>query len=165
MDDVLPDTAVVRFATEADLETWQDVRLRSLADAPEAFGSTLERERAFADDDWKARLRPPAVLVMDGERAVGLGGGFEVRPGVILVVAMWLEPVWRGRGLSRRILDLVVDWARERGHEVELDVATDATAARAAYERYGFVYTGETSRLREGSSVVTHRMVLPQPPG
>jgi RimJ/RimL family protein N-acetyltransferase len=165
MDDVLPDTAVVRFATEADLETWQDVRLRSLADAPEAFGSTLERERAFADDDWKARLRPPAVLVMDGERAVGLGGGFEVRPGVILVVAMWLEPEWRGRGLSRRILDLVVDWARERGHEVELDVATDATAARAAYERYGFVYTGETSRLREGSPVVTHRMVLPQPPG
>jgi RimJ/RimL family protein N-acetyltransferase len=165
MDDVLPDTAVVRFATEADLETWQDVRLRSLADAPEAFGSTLERERAFADDDWKARLRPPAVLVMDGERAVGLGGGFEVRPGVILVVAMWLEPEWRGRGLSWRILDLVVDWARERGHEVELDVATDATAARAAYERYGFVYTGETSRLREGSSVVTHRMVLPQPPG
>jgi RimJ/RimL family protein N-acetyltransferase len=165
MDDVLPDTAVVRFATEADLETWQDVRLRSLADAPEAFGSTLERERAFADDDWKARLRPPAVLVMDGERAVGLGGGFEVRPGVILVVAMWLEPVWRGRGLSRRILDLVVDWARERGHEVELDVATDATAARAAYERYGFVYTGDQAPLREGSSVVIDRMVLPRPPG
>ena len=165
MDDVLPDTAMVRFATEADLETWQDVRLRSLADAPDAFGSTLERERAFTDDDWKARLRPPAVLVMDDESAVGLGGGFEVRPGVILVVAMWLEPEWRGRGLSRRILDLVVDWARERGHEVELDVATDATAARAAYERYGFVYTGETSRLRDGSSVVTHRMVLPRPPG
>ena len=165
MDDVLPDAAVVRFATEADLETWQAVRLRSLADAPNAFGSTVERERGFTDDDWRARLRPPAVLVLDGERAVGLGGGFEVRPGVILVVAMWLEPKWRGRGLARRVLDLVVDWAQERGHEVELDVASDATAARAAYERYGFVYTGETSQLREGSSVVTHRMVLPRPPG
>jgi RimJ/RimL family protein N-acetyltransferase len=165
MDDVQPDAVVVRFATEADLEAWQDVRLRSLTDAPDAFRSTVERERAFTDDDWRARLRPPAVLVLDGDRAVGLGGGFEVRPGVVIVVAMWLEPEWRGRGLSRQVLDLVVDWARERDHEVELEVASDASAARAVYERYGFVYTGETSPLREGSSIVTHRMVLPRPPG
>ena len=125
MGDAPPATPVVRFATEDDLETWQDVRLRSLADAPEAFGSTLERELAFTDEDWRARLRPPAVLVLDGERAVGLGGGFEVRPGVIIVVAMWLEPEWRGRGLSRRVLDLVVAWARKHDHEVELEVATE----------------------------------------
>ncbi len=165
MDDLPPGSTVVRFATEDDLETWQDVRLRSLTDAPEAFGSTVERELAFTDDDWRARLRAPSVLVLDGERAVGLGGGFEVRPGVILVVAMWLEPAWRGRGLSRSVLDLVVDWARGRAYEVELDVARDATAARAAYESYGFVYTGDQSPLREGSSIVTDRMVLPQPPG
>jgi RimJ/RimL family protein N-acetyltransferase len=165
MDELTTDTALVRFATEDDLETWQDVRLRSLADSPEAFGSTVERELAFTDDDWRLRLRPPAVLVLDGERAVGLGGGFQERPGVVLVVAMWLEPEWRGRRLSRRVLDLVVGWARERRHEVELDVATDATAARAAYERYGFVYTGDQAPLREGSSAVIDRMVLPRPPG
>ena len=165
MDAVPTDQAVVRYATEEDLEAWQDVRLRSLADAPEAFGSTVERELAFTDDEWRARLRPPAVLVLDGGRAVGLGGGFEVRPGVVLVVAMWLEPTWRGQGLSRRVLDLVVDWAREHDFEVELDVAREATAARAAYEKYGFVYTGDQARLREGSPVVTDRMVLPLPPG
>jgi len=155
----------VRYGTEDDLALWRDVRLRSLADTPDAFGSTIERERAFTDDEWRARLHPPAVLVLHDGQAVGLGGGFEVRAGVLLVVAMWLEPSWRGRGLSRRILDMVVEWARARDLDVELDVARGAPAARAAYERYGFAYTGAQSPIREGSDIVTDRMVLPRPPG
>jgi RimJ/RimL family protein N-acetyltransferase len=155
----------VRYATPDDLEMWRDVRLRSLTDAPEAFGSTLERERAFTDEEWRDRLRPPAVLVVHDGRAIGLGGGFEVRPGVLLVVAMWLEPAWRGRGLSRGVLDLIVDWARAHDLDVELDVARGNPAARAAYERYGFVDTGDQAPLREGSPILTDRMVLPRPLG
>jgi GNAT superfamily N-acetyltransferase len=158
--------AEVRFATPDDLDLWREVRLRSLADTPDAFGSTLEREQAFTEEEWLARLSPPAVLVLDeAGHPVGLGGGFEHRTGALLVVAMWLDPAWRGSGLSRRILDLVVDFARSHDLEVELDVARNATAARAAYERYGFVPTGEESVLREGSALVTDRMVLPRPPG
>ena len=158
--------AEVRYATPDDLDLWRDVRLRSLADTPDAFGSTLEREQAFTDEEWLTRLSPPAVLVLDEVgHPVGLGGGFEDRPGALLVVAMWLDPGWRGRGLSRRILDLVVDWARAHDLDVELDVARDATSARMAYERYGFVPTGDETPLREGSTVVTDRMVLPRPRG
>jgi GNAT superfamily N-acetyltransferase len=157
---------VVRYADADDLDLWRTVRLRSLADSPDAFGSTLEREQAFTEDDWLARLSPPAVLVLDdGGDPIGLGAGFEVRPGVLLVVAMWVDPAWRGHGLSRRVLDLVVDWAREHDLEVELDVTRDNPAGRAAYERYGFVYTGDQEPLREGSPIVMDRMVLPRPPG
>ena len=87
-----------------------------------------------------------------------------MRPGVLLVVAMSLEPSWRGRGLSPRILDKIVAWAHAHDFDVELDVARNALAARAAYERYGFVYTGAQSLIREGSDIVTEQMVLPRPP-
>lgn len=154
----------VRYATADDLDPWRAVRLRSLADSPDAFGSTLEREQGFTDEEWRERLSPPAVLVLDDYAApIGLGGGFEERLGVLLVVAMWLEPSWRGVGLSRKVLDLVVGWAREHDLDVELDVTRDNPAARAAYERYGFAYTGEYAPLRVGSPVVMDRMVLPPP--
>jgi len=153
----------VRYATAEDLDRWRAVRLRSLADSPDAFGSTLEREQGFTEEEWGERVSPPAVLVLDYQAApIGLGGGFEVRPGVLLVVAMWLEPTWRGRGLSRQVLDLVVGWAREHDLDVELDVPRGNTSARAAYESFGFVATGVEEPLREGSSLVVERMVLPR---
>ncbi|MDE9366665.1 GNAT family N-acetyltransferase [Luteipulveratus sp. YIM 133132] len=152
---------VVRYVTSSDLELWKDVRLRSLAESPDAFGSTLAREEAFGEADWLDRLAPPAVLVLADDAPVGLGGGFEVEPGTLLVVAMWLEPAWRGRGLSRRILDLVVAWARQRGLRVELDVTEGNGPARAAYLAYGFVPTGHVEPLREGSPLRVERMELP----
>jgi GNAT superfamily N-acetyltransferase len=155
----------VRYADPDDLDLWRTVRLRALADSPNEFGSTLEREQAFTEHEWLARLSPPAVLALDDRgEPIGLGAGFEVREGVLLVVAMWVDPAWRGRGLSRRVLDLVVGWARDHDLEVELDVTRDNPAARAAYVRYGFVYTGEQEPLREGSPIVMDRMVLPRGP-
>lgn len=41
-----------RVCTVEEWRTWRDLRLRSLADFPHAFGATLEREQAFTDDDW-----------------------------------------------------------------------------------------------------------------
>jgi hypothetical protein len=42
-----------------------------------------------------------------------------------------------------------------------LDVAEGNSAARTAYERYGFVATGESEPIREGSTARAHLMVLP----
>ena len=45
----------VRRIRESEWRALREVRLLALADAPDAFGSTLAREAAFADDlrrDW-----------------------------------------------------------------------------------------------------------------
>ena len=58
------------------------LRLRALADAPSAFGSTLAREEAFPDDVWQERATSGAAgedrvtyVAEDGDRWVGMATG------------------------------------------------------------------------------------------
>ena len=131
------------------------IRLRSLADSPDAFGSTLERERAFTEDDWRRRLTGPVYAVTD-PGPVAVGGLFD-NNGVLTVWGMWTDPAHRGRGHARRILDALV----APGVAAELHVNTANAAARAVYLRYGFVGTGEIEPLRPGSDETMELMVLP----
>lgn len=153
----------VRSAGPEDWEAWRGLRLRALAESPSAFGSTLERERRFTEADWRERLGGLSVLVLDDAEPVALGGGFRIGPGVVQVVAMWVEPAYRGRGLSRLLLDRIVAGARAEGRRLRLDVAQDNEVARAAYLAYGFVPTGETEPIRPGATELADLMELPDP--
>lgn len=147
----------VRRIGPDDWELFRDIRLRSLADSPDAFGSTLERERAFTARDWRRRLTGPVCVVTD-PGPVAVGGLFD-NDGVFTVWGMWTETSHRGRGHARRVLDALIapDVA------AELHVNTANAAARTAYERYGFVGTGEIEPLRPGSEQRMERMVLVRP--
>ena len=145
-----------------DWELWRAVRLRSLAESPDAFGSTLEREQDFTEHDWRRRLESPAVVVEQDDLVVACGAVLSPEPGRALVVAMWVEPSHRGRGLSRAVLDPLVAWAQDQGLIVELGVAPGNTAARSAYLSYGFHPTGRTHPLREGSACVCDVLELPR---
>ncbi len=144
-------------------EDWRDIRLRSLRDSPDAFGSTVEREMAFTEADWAGRLdgRGPAVLAYQADEPVALGAGWEYEPGKLMIVAMWTEPRVRGQGIGTRILDELVGWAQEHDLRPDLWVADANPAARRLYEIYGFVANGDTSPLREGSELTMSRLVLP----
>jgi GNAT superfamily N-acetyltransferase len=152
--------------SEEDWEVWRDIRLRSLRDSPDAFGSTLERELAFTEQDWRRRLdgSGPAVLARSGGAAVGMGAGFIHAPGKLMIVAMWTDPGHRGRGVGSRILDALVAWAERNDVRPDLWVADTNPAARALYERHGFVATGETAPLRDGSPISMSRLALPPEP-
>jgi RimJ/RimL family protein N-acetyltransferase len=153
----------VRRVHADDWPLWRDVRLRSLADAPDAFGSTYERELAFTEADWRERLKhgPRVLVLVDGE-PVALGGGFPVE-GKVFVFGMWTAEGHRRRGHADAVLDVVVAWARERDLPVELHVNTANPGARAAYERYGFVPTGRLEELRPGSDQQIELMRLSDP--
>lgn len=152
----------VRRVDGDDWELWREIRLRSLLDSPDAFGSTYDAELGFAEADWRQRLkRGPRVLVLADDRPVAMGGGFPLPGHRLMVFGMWTDPAHRGRGHARAVLDVVVGWARERGLAVELHVNVANPAARTAYERYGFVATGELEPLRPGSDQRIELMRLP----
>ena len=153
----------VRVVGGEDWPTWREIRLRALADSPSAYGSTYAREVAFMEQDWRDRLGDRdavGVLVEDDRVAVGMGAGFPDLPGFLHVVAMWVDPAHRGRGVAHAVLCGVDTWARERGLRLHLDVNTTNVVARRSYERFGFALTGETRPLRDGSDEVVARMVL-----
>src|SRR5262249_1122094 len=63
------------------------LRLRALADAPLAFGSTLAREQAFADEVWRERAKDGATgrdrvtyVAEDGGQWVGMVTGITDDP-------------------------------------------------------------------------------------
>jgi len=137
-----------------DWETYREIRLAALADSPDAFGSTLERERELGEDDWRRRLTG-AVYVVEDPRPVAVGGIFD-NAGTPHVWGMWTHPEHRGRGHARRILDALIP----PGTPAQLDVNITNGGARVAYERYGFVGTGEVEPLRPGSDQQIELMVL-----
>ena len=141
----------------------KDIRLRALADAPDAFGMTLAQSAAQPDEEWRERLSGPSptVLALDDGRPVAMGGGFLVPDSdVAMVWGMWTEPAARGRGLGRRILATVVDWAHGAGRTPYLHVTEGNEVARAAYVAAGFEPTGTWEPLREGSPLRIEEMVL-----
>jgi predicted GNAT family acetyltransferase len=149
--------AELRRLAPDDWEVFRDIRLRALADSPDAFGSTLDREQAFTEEDWRRRLSGP-VYVVEDPHPVAVGGTFE-REGHLHVWGMWTDPAHRGRGHAGRILDALIP----PGTPAQLDVNLTNAGARAAYERYGFVGTGRYEQLRPGSEQRMELMVRPAP--
>lgn len=149
------------FLTADDWRLWRDVRLRSLSDAPDAYGSTYDREAAYDEAAWRAWVERAHPVVIGEESPVACGGILVTDGGEALVIAMWVAPDHRGEGLSRAILDALVGWARERDLPVVIGHNRANPVAAAAYRSYGFVPTGESEPLRPGSDAVCDVLRLP----
>ena len=136
--------------TPDDWAVLRDVRLRALADSPDAFGSTLEREQDFDEKEWRRRsVRPVWVAEVDG-RPVAMAGAFP-DDGVLQVWGMWTDPAHRGRAWPAPSSTRLIGPAVAEGRPVALHVNIANPGARAFYEGYGFVATGELEPLRPGS--------------
>ena len=91
----------------------------------------------------------PFKAVGIGARARPLGALFiQPRADGLFLANACVIPTRRGQGIFVRLLDHGVERARRDGlAAVELDVSFKNTAARAAYERLGFVVTTERPYL------------------
>jgi RimJ/RimL family protein N-acetyltransferase len=144
----------VRQTRAADWEVLRELRLRALADAPDAFASTLEKEAAFPEEVWRQRAEGGAgsgsFIACEDGAAIGMARIFAEAdtPGRMHLVGMWVDPRHRRRGVAKALVEQAVRWAAERrAREVILWVVDRNLQARRLYERAGFRPTGERQPL------------------
>tara|TARA_R110001592_G_scaffold90669_5_gene266270 strand:+ start:861 stop:1391 length:531 start_codon:yes stop_codon:yes gene_type:complete len=167
----------IRVLLMSDWEIYRRLRLLALQDSPDSFGSTYEREAEFTDEEWISRLNAsnrakhalPLIAELDGV-AVGLAWGqihssssspISMDTDAAHVYQMWMSPRARGYGLSKLLLNSIIDWAKKSNRKVVcLEVTIVNEAAVNLYKSIGFVAAGETQTLREGSALLTQTMIL-----
>ena len=157
----------IRRVRPDEWREYRDIRLAALLDTPDAFGSTYEGSIVHPDEWWMERTRlsaesdQQAIVIAWDEKPVGLAGTFFDDPDWV-VIAMWVDPAHRGKGLGWKLLDAVVGFQRAHGAtESVLGVVDGNSEARALYERYGFRDNGVANPLREGEPLIVREMRLP----
>ena len=138
----MPAPELVRLTAD-DWQDFRRVRLDSLADSPQAFGSRHADWIDAAEVRWRARLIdvPLTIVARSDGRFVGVVSGVSSGAHVELI-SMWVAAEQRGTGLAGRLIGAVVEWAASQGLGTELMVRDDNARAIAAYERAGFTDLG-----------------------
>ncbi|MDE3113568.1 MAG: GNAT family N-acetyltransferase [Chloroflexota bacterium] len=160
--------ASVRRIRADEWQAFKELRLRALLDAPTAFGSTYDEQRALADDHWQRRAREGAesddsvlfVAERDGAlRGMAWAVADAERRDLAHLYGMFVDPALRGRDVGRALVEAVCGWARSRGLRAVLLDVTDVNApAIALYERCGFARTGRTQPLPHTPSITEIEM-------
>ena len=160
----------VRRILASEWRSLRSLRLEALQNSPRSYGSTYAGEMMRTDEEWHERAAAGAagaaevavVAVVDGAW-VGMARGY-LELAVAHLIAVYVKPAWRGRGVGHRVSEAVVEWARERGApEIRLSVSDWNEGARRVYERLGFAPTGVTESLPWDASVTESQMRLELP--
>lgn len=144
---------VIREVTLDEVEAYRELRLEGLRLHPDAFGSDYEIDKERPMEYWRDRITksdatPRAVYVADA------GGAFAGMMVVSItnqpkmahfgwITGVYVRPAWRGCGISDKLFDACLTWARERKlRMLKLAVATANGAAIGCYLRLGFTVFG-----------------------
>ena len=141
----------IRIIGATQWREYRDIRLRALAEAPYAFGTTYAEASARGDEVWRDRfLAPdhdrwlPLAAVFAG-KFVGLAWGYRSDDSrTVEIFQMWVAPAFRGRGVGVALLSRIECWARSiAAQHLRLGVMPGNDAALALYQRYGFTLADE----------------------
>ncbi len=130
---------------------------RDMGDVPtEALGAQLLAASTTALAAWLRDRSYVGWLAVDEVGAVIAGAGAHIKPQLPrishdgarvvtsplpLAVNVYTEPAWRGRGIARALMEIMMDWAAEQDAERLVLHASDA--GRPLYESLGFEPTNE----------------------
>lgn len=114
------DDLTIRRITAEDGSLLRELRMASLADAPDAFGQTVGQIRIRPSTEWRQSARQAAqghgrswyIAESDG-LAVGIVQGRRRPPGTLLVFSMWVDDRYRRRGIGRKLIERAEAWASE----------------------------------------------------
>jgi len=135
------DRITARALQASDWETFKDFRLKALAAAPGVFASSYQEEVGQTAHEWQTTARGPFHQVFglfDSERLVAITAAFP-----------FILPEYRGRGLSRLLYQVRLDWIlrQTQFQRVVVSHRESNAASRRAIERHGFTETHRAARI------------------
>lgn len=142
---------VRRFRND-EADQLRQVRLASLRDTPEAFGSSFADETAKPPEFWRNWLAgTPSFGAFGGDgAAVGLAIFYRSPLAHIChrgnLNAMYVAPAQRGTGVAADLVHAVLDHARGLVEQVHLSATVGNDRAIRFYRRMGFVEYGREPR-------------------
>ncbi len=130
---------------------YKDLRLRALKEDPQAFGSTYEDNSKHPDKYWQQRLEDTInkntqwlVFANLNGKLVGMAGGFaEKEPDNAHVIAVYVIPEARGKGISKQLMkELIARITTNKSiKKITVDVNPEQEAAYNLYKNSGFTVT------------------------
>jgi ribosomal protein S18 acetylase RimI-like enzyme len=166
----LQKSVAIRTLEAHEWPKYREVRLRSLADSPDAFSSTLAEAQERSPDDWAARLAAAAVSGQDYPLIAELAGAAvgllwakldATNSSVVNLFQVWVAPESRGLGVAAALLREAIQWAgATNASVVQLGVTCGNTSAVRLYVRAGFQDFGSPVPRTPGSSLLEQTMRL-----
>lgn len=148
----MPAPAQIRPLAAPDTPALRDLRLAALAEAPRAYGSSVQEEEALGldhflrlaeADEKSAVLGAFAEGRMVGMTCISQYGKLKARHKAV-IWGVYVGPEHRGQGLARQLLQAALARAATMPgvRRVHLTAAADNAAAIALYTALGFVQYG-----------------------
>ena len=136
----------IDWLDEDEWGRFRSIRLASLQDAADAFGTRYEDMVLMPEPGWREQLqRLPTFVASLDERDVGVVRAVEHADldDVVYLISMWVHPEYRRRGVGSALIERVLEWTREMSRSrVFLDVRTHVVDAQQMYRANGFTPTG-----------------------
>lgn len=145
----------VRRLLPQEASAYRDIRLEALRLEPEAFSSTFAAESRQSLAWFAARLDSAAIFAAFSAGALVGIAGFLTKPGQKeahkgVLVGMYVRPGARNAGIGRRLVEAVIEYARQHVEILQLTVVGTNEPARRLYRRVGFVEYGiEKNALKQ----------------
>jgi GNAT superfamily N-acetyltransferase len=146
----MSDGIYTRRWAEADWEAFKAIRLEALGKHENFFAVSVNSASSKEDGYWKDTLldvHKAAVFgLYDVDKVIGLTAIFRDwtgREGVAVLCMSYIREEYRGQGLSEKLYEARIDWAKSQGdiRIVTVGHREGNDASRAANQRWGFELT------------------------
>lgn len=134
-----------RYLTGGEWQTLREARLTALAESPECFLSSAEKEKQYDEPRWRSEFgRGRWIVGYVNDKLVSLAGvTYAPDEAKHYIEYMWVHPRYRHAGIAKSMLEKSFEQLRASGIEnIYLWVLVGNENAILLYKKKGFQSTG-----------------------